>query len=98
MENSTSPLPAMLSWRWKIIHLAEAQATFENVLQQCRTLEAEIIARNHVDHQHFLHRSRIGCRPGGFLRFLGLVIDRIEQGRHRLVDGQIEVACCGSLR
>ena len=74
------------------VHLTEAQTAFEDVLQQRRALEAEVVAGDHVDHQHLFHRCGIGSRLGGFLRLDGFVIDRIEQSRHRLIDGQIEVA------
>ncbi|MNN26655.1 hypothetical protein D3C81_1401680 [compost metagenome] len=57
------------------VHVAVAQAAFQDVLQQRRTLEAAFVAGDHVDDQHFLgRRSRSRrCRRCGLTILLALL-------------------------
>src|SRR3989338_5519160 len=77
------------------IHLSESQTAFEDVLQQRRALEALVLAGDHADHQHFLHgRQGLALAPAGQASagFHRLIVHRIEQGRHRLVQAEGQVA------
>src|SRR3990167_6433419 len=75
------------------VHLAETQATFQNILQQRRAFEAFFIAGNHLDHQYFFNRwqfliAALAMTDG----FDYIVINRVKQRWHGFFQAQIKVA------
>jgi len=78
----------------KNVHLAKAQTTFQDALQQRRPLEAFRMAGHHIDHQHFLYRRQVFLAVRGRLG-RGAFLDRSEQGRYRLLAVQLQVALAG---
>ncbi len=81
------------------VHFAEAQAAFQNVLQQRRALEATLVAGDDADHQHFLGRrqlldaaaGRCGTVAAGIFR--GKVIIAVgKQVRLARLGAQVQVA------
>ena len=76
------------------VHLAKAQATFQNVLQQRRPHKAFIATGDHVDHQYFFNRRQfLGAFFGRACRFAyHLIINWVEQCRNWFILAQIQVA------